>query len=606
MALPLALDSRVIQSTGSGLDCTTVSDDHVTTKTIESLPSNAMKHRSYRKRLSGYEQTMRVNIDFHSKIIWGLIGLCLWAGCASSGLIPAKSSHQSKGTKTVERTITIKVIDPAGKAVPKDAIGELYLLDEDWNPIPNAEAGRSDGLVTFRPITTSHTVAFSYKMEVPEFGRFVFYADNGGSGYDLKGIEILELDILQELAHSRLLNAEKAAQAYKETGALSQETTVRLGRARSAWETSKTVEGAERYGAFFNTLREAGLGSESLAVETAKYEISHFEQPRTDFHFGAGAFLNRSNTPERNAVVERFATDISVPFYGWAGADPAELSQFTTIDDILKWAYPAGLHVKGEPLFWMHTENGPPDEYKDLPAELMMNFAEFRVRNIVSAFRGQIRTWHVIEEAHDWANAYGYSQDELIAITQACVLGAKKADPSSVAIVNCSHLRGEYRLEKDRTNAPAMTPYQYLQRCINAEIPFDAIGLKMPYMDMDLFECKRLLDRYARLGKPLRITYFEVPNSGESMAWHGVWNEELQAEFVEAFATIAYAHPSVFELTYRNLIEPTFPRNMGIVRDDFTPLPAFERLMKLRESWMNPPLAESSQTAEPNTETKEK
>ena len=476
-------------------------------------------------------------------------------------------------------------------------MGDLYLLDEDWNPIPEAEQGREAGRVRFRPGLPAKQVIVSYKLDVPGFGHFVFYADEGGRGYRLKRGSTLELDLVAELAHSRLLAAERTVKPLRRADALSEETLIHVGAARSAWEAAKTLEGAERSSSMLAVLRDAGLASELAVVENARHVISRRNAPRTDFHFGAGAFLNRPDTHERNAAIERMATQISVPFYGWSGSDPAELVDFRNVDLILTWAVSAGLHVKGEPLLWMHKDNAPPDEYEGLPASWMEQFAEFRVRTIVDAFRGPVRTWHVIEEAHDWANCYGFTQDELIAITKSCVAGLRKVDRDARAIINCGQVRGEYRApareespeegqEHEQDQAPSpMTPYTYIQRCQKARVGFDAIGLKMAYRDMDLFECKRLLDRFAALRVPIHVTKFEVPSEGTTPAWHGTWSEENQAAYVEGFYTICYAHPAVREVTYWNPIDPTYPVSMGIVRDDFEPKPAYERLVSLIETW---------------------
>ena len=109
-----------------------------------------------------------------------------------------------EGSTAPDFTLT----DTQGQPLPVASMGDLYLLDEDWNPIPEAVSERKDGQVAFRGGLDTRTVSISYRLDIPGFGHLVVYADNGGTGYKLKGDAPLELDLLRELAHSRLLAAE--------------------------------------------------------------------------------------------------------------------------------------------------------------------------------------------------------------------------------------------------------------------------------------------------------------------------------------------------------------------------------------------------------------
>lgn len=513
----------------------------------------------------------------------------------------AEEKEDIQGSPSVVLTIR----NAAGDFVQPGEMGELYLLDQDWNPIPKPVWDRALGVVRFRPNIEATAVIVSYRLAIPGFGDFVLYADNGGTGYELERKKPLELNLLRELARSRLLAVEQAASPYlaEQQNVFSEATLVGLGQARTTWEQAQTVEGYRLQEKYVEVIRDAGLASESVALEIAHYKISQYQEPRRGFRFGVGALHHGLDTPERNACVERIATDVTVSFAGWSGSDPVELAGFSPVDAVLSWAFIAGLRAKGQPLLWMSPENLLPEDFGTPSVGEMQLFATHRIRNIVSAYRTSIRTWHAIDEAHDIANAFGYTQDELIGITKSCAEAVRTADPQALCLINCSHLRGEYRGRDEAQNSPAMTPYQYLERCKQAKVPFDAAGLSMPYADMDLFETKRLLDRFAQLGIPIHITRLEVPNEGETLAWHGVWNEALQAEYLEGLYTIAYAHPAVWEVVYWEPIEPTFVLNTGIVNEDFTPKAAYIRLAERIEEWQgakSTPVQKASESAEPS------
>ena len=99
----------------------------------------------------------------------------------------------------------------------------------------------------------------------------------------------------------------------------------------------------------------------------------------------------------------------------------------------------------------------------------------------------------------------------------------------------------------------------------------------------------RVLDNFARLGKPIQITEITVPAFSDTEA-----DEKLQADTIEKLYRLWFAHPAVEQIVYWNLADGyaafTTPGNMtegenyyrgGLLRYDLSEKPAYKTLDRL-------------------------
>jgi hypothetical protein len=64
------------------------------------------------------------------------------------------------------------------------------------------------------------------------------------------------------------------------------------------------------------------------------------------------------------------------------------------------------------------------------------------------------------------------------------------------------------------------------------------------------------------------------------------WNETIQADWIEQFYTLCYAHPAVEAITWWDFAERGhFWPHGGFLRPDMHPKESYQRLLKLRKSW---------------------
>jgi len=347
-------------------------------------------------------------------------------------------------------------------------------------------------------------------------------------------------------------------------------------------------------------LSRAVWAGESIAVEAARRSLNRKIADGSSRRMLLGAnlfgFGESDDYARRFEDVFNYAT---LPFH-WQSFEPAPgAERWHLIDAMLAWLQPRGIVAKGHPLVWFYEPCYPRWAYRD-SFEAIRDLNMERVRRVVSRCRGRIAFWDVINEAHDadHANVFGFGRNKLTEITAAASRTAKDADASAGRIVNVCSPFGEYAAAK----VGKWTPLEYLAACAKADVEFDAIGLQFFFgagtgYCRDLLEITALLDRYAAFGKPIHVTQIGCPSSAlpaparrngaastnQAGEWHGRWSEALQAEWVEKFYTICCGKPYVTAVTWWDLAdyESNVYPNGGLLREDFTPKPAYERVKEI-------------------------
>jgi GH35 family endo-1,4-beta-xylanase len=132
-----------------------------------------------------------------------------------------------------------------------------------------------------------------------------------------------------------------------------------------------------------------------------------------------------------------------------------------------------------------------------------------------------------------------------------------------------------------------------MQAVMEAGVDFDAVGVQIYFPWRDLFAVNKLLDEYARFGKPVHITELGVSSGpwGQQsaqqswFAWHGPWSERVQADWAEWFYTIAFSRPEIRAITWWDFSDPAFIQNGGMLWEDHTPKEMYHRLKALLSGW---------------------
>jgi hypothetical protein len=297
---------------------------------------------------------------------------------------------------------------------------------------------------------------------------------------------------------------------------------------------------------------------------------------------GAGAFNTVAVPLSWNTVEAEEAS------YRWEGADA-----------LVAWAAGPGLPVTAGPLIDYSPAQLPAWLWlweRDLPslATFMGRYVEAAVRR----YRTRIRRWQ-ITAASNCANLLGLSDDELLQLTYRLGEAARQADPGIELVLGIAQPWGEYMALADRTHSPFLFADTLIRSGLNlAALDVEVVMGPQPRGSYcrDLLETSRLLDLYALLGVPLRVT-LGYPSSAEpdpdadaelhvsGGRWDGGYTPAAQAAWAAAYAALSVCKPYVQGVQWVHLAdsEPHQFPHCGLVDRGGAAKPAFQQLRQLRE-----------------------
>ena len=485
-------------------------------------------------------------------------------------------------------TLNVKMLDGNGQPMPEGRLRSLYSSDLHFEPMRRRSEIKSDGAVVLD--TPGKEIALHARIEVPGFGNVWVMADNCGKGYNPSDAT---LDFVLEAAKSRLSDAEKIMEA----GDFSPECMAHRDACREFLEiASKKPDKAPHF--HLRALSHALWAGEYSVVERARHIIA--KSPREDgFLFGCNAFAYSGDTPYAHYFREvlNFGT---LPFY-LKRLEPEEgKPDYERIDNILEWCERVDITPKGHPLWWGH-EAGIPPWLEGVSWPDAQKHCERVVGRSVERYKDRIQIWDVINEAHDWANGLKLTQDQEIEITRICCDTTRSKNPQCAVIVNNCCPFGENAADGRVHLGPAyervFTPLSYLDALMEAGVDFDVVGVQIYFPARDMLSISKLLDEYARFGKPVHITELGVrsaeaeSSSGQESEqlrrtrgdWHYPWCEKVQADWMEWFYTLAYSRDEIEAITWWDFRDPAFIKTSGFLHEDESPKEIYFRLRALRQ-----------------------
>lgn len=293
------------------------------------------------------------------------------------------------------------------------------------------------------------------------------------------------------------------------------------------------------------------------------------EQKQHGFLFGSNIFMfDRFRTEDDNARYKARFSDLfnyaTLPFF-WGWSDPT----YAYTDRLARWCTKNGIGMKGHPLLWQAPDGLPPGS-RGLPSR---EAQKKHVEEAMQRYCGTIGFWEVVNEPSHFS---GIPVD-------APYRWARDACPQARLGIN------DYGALSDGN--PLFLGL--LKDAARAGVPFDAVGLQGHEPVATAFPLDRVrtvLDSYGSLGKRIQITELAFPSSGERVLaspWRKAWTEEQQADYVEKFYRVCFAHPSVEAIIWWDLSDSgAWLKSGGLLRTDLSPKPAYEALRRLiHEEW---------------------
>jgi hypothetical protein len=329
------------------------------------------------------------------------------------------------------------------------------------------------------------------------------------------------------------------------------------------------------------------------------FQLRHQRQPRLDTSLGCPMGPSAVGTPAMGAAFARTFNQAIIPL-SWHTVEAEEATyRWEQTDAALNWAVSRGLDVTAGPLLDFSSSQLPAWLWlweRDLPsmATFMCRFVEAAVRR----YRTRIRRWQ-LSSASNWASVLGLGEDDLLGLTYRLGEAARAVDPALELVVGVAQPWGEYMALSDRTYSPFIFAENLIRYGLNlaaldVEVVMGVAG-RGTYC-RDTLELSRLLDLYALLGVPLRVTLGypsdarDDPDADPEMrvaagSWDGGFTPAGQAGWVTAFARLAMCKPFVQGVRWVHFSDAdphAFP-HCGLIDREGNPKPALETLGQMRE-----------------------
>jgi GH35 family endo-1,4-beta-xylanase len=198
--------------------------------------------------------------------------------------------------------------------------------------------------------------------------------------------------------------------------------------------------------------------------------------------------------------------------------------------DTVKWLRDAGIAIRGHTLLWPGWNRLPKDlaALESKPEALRKRILD-HVRDEVSAFKGQIAEWDVVNEPVTNTDVQRVLGEGILADVFKV---AHEADPQARLFIN------DYGILSDGgENTAHQDGYlRAIRSLLDAKAPVQGIGMQGHFNEQLTSPTKiwQILNRFADLKLPIQITEHDI----------NVWDEEVMADYTRDFMTAIFAHPA--------------------------------------------------------------
>jgi hypothetical protein len=328
------------------------------------------------------------------------------------------------------------------------------------------------------------------------------------------------------------------------------------------------------------------------------FQVRHQRQPQLDATLGCRLAAPQLSDPLADAV-QGACNVVGLPL-AWSEIEPVESDyRWGPHDALVDWARARELPVAAGPLIDFSKARLP--DWLWLWERDLHSLASFMcdyIETVVRHFKGDIRSWQ-LTAASNYASLLGLGEDELMWLTVRLVEAARQVDSSLELSVGISQPWGEYMAREDRSHSP----FVFADTLIRSGVTLAALDLEFvmgvsprgSYCH-DLLEASRLLDMYALLGVPLRLTMGYPSHAGPDPQadpemtvaggwWRGAVSPQTQADWATSFAGLALCKPTVQGIMWTHLTDAhphQFP-HCGLFDLGNQPKPVLERLVEVRK-----------------------
>ncbi len=511
--------------------------------------------------------------------------------------------------------VRVMLTEADGSPLDNDRARLLHARDAKNDPLPQAII-RAEGRV--RVALANEPLQVVCRLKIPNFGEVYVYADNDGRGYRKPE----QIDFVVDAARTRLRRVVEAVREAKKSGV---PADPKLNQhLQAANRPIPNQPGNARTAAAYEALAHGMHAGEIFALNAARHRISRFSEPRKDFGFGI-MVSKYGQFPAYDKAVEQAFNFATVSWYNWVSDKPPYVDYGLRMDPSIDWCLARGITPKGFGYCYM-SRGATPDWVRPIeipartlpsgeqseprrvynpqwPHERVRKMYEYvnrqTARHYLEKYGDRVPHIEVLNEAHDKANLWHMSHEQIIEMARTVTRAAREGHPRINRMINHCCQWAEYAVRRNNDGSRRWSPLTFAKDCIDNGVEFETIGLQLYYPQYDVFEIDRMLQRHFALGKPIHITEMSTHSESgfdtESMRprtvsapWHGdAWSETLQADWLEAIYTIAYSHREIEAAQWWDLAElgGHFWPHGGLLKKDFSPKESFHRLLKIQKDW---------------------
>ncbi|HYV28727.1 MAG TPA: endo-1,4-beta-xylanase [Candidatus Eisenbacteria bacterium] len=503
------------------------------------------------------------------------------------GAEEAKASAEGL-TKDVPQ-LRVLMHEADGKALDSERAHTLIARDLANDPLPQPSAiaeGRARIGLAAEPLQ------LGLRLKVQGFGEVYCYADNNGKGYTKPG----QIEFVADAAATRLRRLREAAESAKQSGVPRDAEFEKHIEAAARKIPAKA--GAEQIAVAYEALSHGLHAGEKLTLNIARHRINKLAKPRTEFLFGGLASGWQSGLQFEKPFTELF-NFATISWYTWSqNPEPAEQRiDYTRMDQSVDWCLAHKIVPKGFGYVYL-TNGATPEWFRKWPYEKVLPEYKRIVAQTTRRYEGRVPYVEVMNEAHDKANLFRFSHEQILELAREACRAAREGSPTAKRLINHCCQWAEYARRANADGVRRWSPFRFLKDCLRADVEFETVGLQLYYPQQDLFEIDRMIDRFKAFQRRLHITEISC-NSADGLdpasmrpksfvpGWHGPWNETMQADWLESIYTICYSKPEFEAVGYWDLADVGghFWPNGGLLRKDFSPKESYGRLLKLKKQW---------------------
>lgn len=519
--------------------------------------------------------------------------------------------------------------------------GVLHAIHDDYSLQSSSPWDLAIPAFLVPPQTSSR---MHVQWEVPEFGKIMLFSDNEGIGYsvDKQGGEIV-LNFNYEAAKSQIATLERDYQSCnKQRYSLSHSIIENLALSK------KRLEKAEKYlsqvptpdiknavNELNTSLKHSLWAHEQLQLEKAQADIDKYRkgsvslkvasesgvplpncsislrQISHDFLFGANPMGKHNKYDVMYAdMLKQAGINYSYIICPWRSIEPnSGRFDWGMIDNYQNIQGQLGkrFRLMGGLALWYYRGSGLDDTFcpkyqDDMTFEQLKQNIYDHMYTLASRYKDHIESWEINEPNMPWHNALGLTWNQKLETYGIFAKAVKDANPDARILFDSCALPYEFKVSKleNREDIAGGASYlEFLNLLLEEEIPIDLIGLELYYSGMNtdgyappglsLASISNLLDLYSGFSKPIFVRELSAPSTqiSNSSWWHRPWDEETQAEYVEALYTIAFGKPLVQGIgwSYGVSDEDSFIVSGGLLDTDLNPKPSYFMLRNLINSW---------------------